>query len=189
MNKIGIFFGTDTGTTRLIAKKIAKALGPELADKPINVNRINIENLLKYDVLILGTPTYAEGIVPGASTGVSAGSWEEFLPQLQTVDLTGKLIATYGLGDQEKYAQHFADALMQLYSVLKKQNATLIGNWSTKDYQFDQSKSVVDGQFVGLVIDNNSQGMLTEERIKSWLEQIKPVMLEKLRHSAVEEVA
>ena len=27
MNKIGIFFGTETGTTRLIAKKIHKLLG------------------------------------------------------------------------------------------------------------------------------------------------------------------
>lgn len=40
MKKIGMFFGTETGTTRLIAKKIHKKLGDELADKPVNVNRI-----------------------------------------------------------------------------------------------------------------------------------------------------
>jgi len=36
MNKIGMFFGTETGTTRLIAKKMQKKLGDELCDKPVN---------------------------------------------------------------------------------------------------------------------------------------------------------
>ena len=40
MNKIGFFFGTETGTTRLVAKKMHKKLGDEICDKPINVNRI-----------------------------------------------------------------------------------------------------------------------------------------------------
>ena len=35
MNKIGIFFGTETGTTRLVAKKLHKLLGDEIADKPV----------------------------------------------------------------------------------------------------------------------------------------------------------
>lgn len=34
MNKIGIFFGTETGTTRLVAKKMQKKLGDALCDKP-----------------------------------------------------------------------------------------------------------------------------------------------------------
>jgi len=180
MNKIGIFFGTDTGTTRLIAKKIAKSLGPELVDKPLNVNRIEPGDMLKYDALILGTPSYGEGIVPGISTGVTAGSWEEFLPQIENTDLSGKLIALYGLGDQEKYSQHFADALMQLYTTLKNQGACIIGEWSTDGYTFEYSKSVVDNKFVGLVIDNSYQGLLTDERIRNWLEQIKPLLLDKL---------
>jgi len=189
MNKIGIFFGTDSGTTRLIAKKISKALGPDITDKPLNINRINVEDLLKYDALILGTPTYGEGTVPGISTGVSAGSWEEFLPQLENVNLTGKIIALYGLGDQNKYPQRFADALMKLYSVLKKQGATLIGKWGTEGYSFEESKSVVDDKFVGLVIDHSFQSLQTEERIQAWLEQIKPDLLKRLGNDSVENVA
>ena len=45
MAQIGIFFGTDTGTTRLIAKKIAKRIG-DAAAKPVNVNRIPPDELL-----------------------------------------------------------------------------------------------------------------------------------------------
>jgi len=63
MNKIGIFFGTNSGTTRLMAKKMAKLLG-DVAAKPLNINRTTAEELLQYDALIrkrsrllLGIPT------------------------------------------------------------------------------------------------------------------------------------
>jgi hypothetical protein len=55
MSKIGIFFGTDTGSTRLVAKKIYSLLGAEVADKPKNINRTSVAELLLYDALILGT--------------------------------------------------------------------------------------------------------------------------------------
>lgn len=177
MSKIGIFFGTDTGTTRLIAKKITRALGPDIADKPVNVNRTNIVEMLAYDALILGTPTYGEGELPGIATGVKHGSWQEFLPQLEAVDLSGKTIALYGLGDQEKYPNRFANALGQLHAVLAKHGATLIGEWASDGYEFKHSSAVQNGKFVGLVIDHGYQGMLTDKRIQTWLEQIRPDLL------------
>lgn len=180
MKKIGIFFGTDSGTTRLIAKKIAKKLGPDVADKPLNVNRISVDDLMQYQVLILGTPSYGEGLLPGESTGVEQGSWQEFLPQLESVDLSGKIIALYGLGDQEKYASSFADALITLYNAIKSKGATIIGSWSTEGYVYESSKSIINGKFVGLTIDNHFQGMLTEERLDNWLEQIKSELTESL---------
>ena len=61
MAQIGIFFGTDSGTTRLIAKKIAKKLklrlGDEAVAKPLNVNRATPDDLLAHSSLIMGTPT------------------------------------------------------------------------------------------------------------------------------------
>ncbi|KPJ95166.1 MAG: flavodoxin [Gammaproteobacteria bacterium SG8_11] len=185
MSKIGIFFGTDTGSTRLIAKMIAKKLGDDIASKPLNVNRINVEDMLSYDALILGTPTYGEGQVPGKSTKVAAGSWEEFLPQIKTNDLSGKVIAIYGLGDQEKYSERFADGLFQLYSQLQQCGANIIGDWSTEGYEFEKSKSVVDGKFVGLVLDQSNQRLLTEERIDAWLKTIVPILLKQETKQAV----
>jgi flavodoxin I len=176
MAEIGIFFGTDSGTTRLMAKKMAKHLG-EAASKPLNVNRIAVEDLLAYDALILGTPTYGEGLLPSATTGVKDGSWEEFLPLLCSHDLSGKLIALYGLGDQNKYGHRFANGMFELYSALKKAGATLVGAWSTAGYEFSDSKAVVDGKFVGLVIDQSNQGLRTDERITQWLEQVKDELL------------
>ena len=179
MDKIGIFFGTDTGTTRLMAKKIAKLLG-DIASKPLNVNRAGIDDFLQYDALILGTPTYGDGQVPGISTGVKDGSWEEFLPRLKGKDLSGKRVALYGLGNQEKYSERFASSLYSLYETFSQLGAEIIGSWPTDGYEFKYSKSVVEGKFIGLVIDNNSQGMLTEDRLKTWIAQITPSLMEKI---------
>jgi flavodoxin I len=176
MNKIGIFFGTDSGTTRLIAKKIAKKLG-DACDKPLNVNRIELADMLKYDALILGTPTYGEGQVPGIKTGVEQGSWAEFLPQLQGANLSGKRIALYGLGDQEKYPHRFVDALFELYTRCNNAGASIVGEWPLDDYVFEHSKAVIDGRFVGLALDQTTQSLLTESRIDTWLATIKPALL------------
>jgi flavodoxin I len=75
MSKIGIFFGTDTGSTRLVAKKIYSLLGAELADKPKNINRTRVEELLAYDALILGTPSYGVGDMPGLAVGCQEANW------------------------------------------------------------------------------------------------------------------
>lgn len=184
MKKIGIFFGTETGTTRLVAKKIHKLLGDDIADKPVNVNRITPADLLQYDALILGTPSYGVGDIPGLSAGCLERNWEEFLVQLEQPDMSGKRIAFYGLGAQERYSDRFASSLMALYQVFKGFGAEMVGDWSTEGYQFENSASAVDGRFVGLVIDQRTQGMYTDERLKTWVEQIKPLLLEHLALAA-----
>ena len=67
MDRIGIFFGTDTGRTRLIAKQIAKKLG-ELAAAPVNIGRATLANFLAHERLIVGSPTLGDGELPGEST-------------------------------------------------------------------------------------------------------------------------
>lgn len=181
MHKIGIFFGTESGTTRLIAKKIARKINSlrdgDPAAKPININRIDVDQFLAYDSLILGTPTYAEGKLPGKGSGNEEASWLEFLQQLKGHDLSGKRIALYGLGDQESYPDHFADGLMRLNQFLAKAGATLLGSCSSEGYEFKKSLAEVDGHFVGLVLDQHLQHLLTEERIDQWLQNTLPLLL------------
>jgi len=177
MTKIGLFFGTETGTTRLIAKKIHKLLGDEAAAKPVNVNRATPAEFLQYDALILGIPSYGDGALPGRGAGCIEANWEEFLQGLGEVDLAGKRVALFGLGAQERYSDRFASSMIQLYRVLKGYGAEMVGAWSTEGYEFKHSASIVDGQFVGLVIDQRTQGMLTDQRIQAWVEQIKPLLV------------
>lgn len=176
MGKIGIFFGSDTGNTRRVAKSLHKKLGDD-ADAPVNVNKATVEGLLKYDALILGTPTLGDGELPGLSSGASAESWEEFLPQLKGADLSGKTVALFGLGDQEGYGHEFVDAMIFIYDQVIECGAKVVGAWSTDGYNFEASKSIVDGDFVGLVIDHDNQSDLTDERVDAWLEIVKPALL------------
>lgn len=178
MNKIGIFFGTETGTTRLIAKKLGSKLG-ECAAKPQNINRTGVEEFLQYDALILGTPSYGFGDLPGRSAGCQEANWEEFLPRLDGADFSGKRIALYGLGDQGKYKDRFASSMIHLYRFFYGNGADIVGQWSTAGYDFEQSAAVVDGRFVGLVIDQRAQPLLTEPRLDAWAAQVRPLLLER----------
>lgn len=177
MSKIGIFFGTDTGTTRLVAKKIFSKLGEDLADKPKNINRTRLTEFLQYDSYILGTPSYGVGDMPGLAVGCQEANWAEFAPYLDDVDLSGKRIALFGLGHQERYADRFASSLIQLYRLFYGQGATIIGRWPTDGYEFKHSAAIIDQQFVGLVLDQRGQPQLTDSRIDVWLAQILPLLL------------
>ena len=176
MDKIGIFFGTDTGRTRLIAKQIAKKLG-DAADAPVNIGRTTLADFLAYDHLIVGSPTLGDGMLPGESCGLSQPSWEEFVPQLAAADLTGKTIAIFGLGDQKKYAHEFVDAIGILHDAFVARGARVVGRWPTAGYDFEASQAVDGDEFLGLALDQHHQPVLTEARIDAWLAQIKTEFL------------
>ena len=107
MTKTGIFFGTDTGNTRRIAKVIATLLGAGVAAKPVNIRTAGVEDLLQYDMLILGTPTYGEGELPGLATGNPTESWAEFLPKLAGHDFSGKNRRHLRLGQSKRLSRRF----------------------------------------------------------------------------------
>ena len=176
MARIGIFFGTDTGRTRLVAKQIARKLG-EAAAAPVNIGRATPADFLAYDALIVGTPTLGDGMLPGESTGLLQPSWEEFLPQLAAADLGGKTIAIFGLGDQKKYPAEFVDAIGHLHDALAARGARIVGHWPTDGYEFSASQAVAGDRFLGLALDQHHQPMLTEARLDTWLAQIKPELL------------
>ncbi len=172
MSKIAIIFGTDTGNTRRIAKQIHKQLGSDRSDKPVNISKLTVDEFCNYQQMILGTPTYGMGILPGLDTGTLQPSWAEFVEKLESVDLSGKQIALYGLGDQEKYDENFVDGLYKLYQPLVDAGAEIIGHWPNEGYSFTTSEALIDGEFVGLPLDQDNQKELTDERIQQWLEQI-----------------
>lgn len=176
MAKIGIFFGTDTGRTRLIAKQIARKLGDDAAP-PVNIGRATIDEFLAYDALILGSPTLGDGELPGLSTGLSQPSWEEFLPLLADADLSGKVAAIYGLGDQKKYPDQFVDAIGLIHDALVAAGARVVGRWPAAGYEFAGSLALDGDDFLGLALDQINQPVFTEQRLDTWLAQIQPELM------------
>jgi flavodoxin I len=144
----------------------------------VNVNRISPADLIGFDSLILGTPTYGEGVLPGKASDNNDESWLEFLPQLQGADLSGKRIALYGLGDQELYPGHFLDAMMDLYEFFSAAGAEMVGSSSIEGFSFTHSRAAVNGRFVGLALDQHLQSLLTDRRIDEWLHEVIPLLAE-----------
>ncbi len=163
MKPIGLFYGSSTGNTEAAAKGIADALGNDNVTL-FNIGETGAETLLSYDNMILGTSTWGFGELQD--------DWQNFLPQLENLDLSGKTIALFGLGDQYSYSDVFVDAMGIIYETLKKRGATIIGAWATDGYEFDGSRAVVEGYFVGLALDSDNQDDLTPVRISQWVSEI-----------------
>ena len=88
------------------------------------------------------------------------------------MDLKGKNIALYGLGDQKGYPENFLDGLGILAEIFEKQGARLVGFTSTEGYTFESSRAHREDQFCGLGIDFESQGSLNAERVTGWVNQL-----------------
>lgn len=62
MKKIGLFYGSTTGNTEKLAQKIKDNLPLGMVDI-YNVKNVNIEDVEKYDNIILGSSTWGKGIL------------------------------------------------------------------------------------------------------------------------------
>lgn len=157
--KTAIFFGSTTGTTEMVAGKVGELLGAEV------FSATEIDKVEEYDFVIFATSTWGMGDLQD--------DWYEALDKLKGKNLSGKRVALIGVGDQEGFGDTFVDGIGTIYEEIKDMGITLVGKTSTEGYSFGGSKAVVDDEFVGLVIDENNQSDLTEERIKVWVEKVK----------------
>ncbi len=162
--KNSIIYSFNTVKTAKVADKIVEAFGADQLEK-VNAEDITSEKFLEAENLILGVATWFDGELPNY--------WDEFIPDLEELDLGNKKIALFGLGDQKNYSENFVDALGIMAGILEGQGATIVGRTSTEGYNFEQSRGVRDNQFLGLAIDYENQSSMTKERVKAWVEQLK----------------
>jgi flavodoxin I len=174
MARIGLFFGSTTGKTRKVAKMIKKRFDDETMADAVNVSRVSAEDFAAYSLLILGTPTMGEGQLPGLSAECDEESWEEALQRFSGVEMSGKTVAIFGLGDQVSYSNEFVDAMIELHDFVVDRGGRVVGAWPTDGYDFATSQSVIDEQFVGLALDLDNQSDRTEARLDAWLKLIAP---------------
>jgi len=192
--KIGLFYGSTSGKTDAIAELIRDEFG----SKNVRLHCISEardRDFAGYNYLIIGSPTWGIGKLQS--------DWEAFFPELDNIDFKGKNVAYFGLGDQVEYPYNFLDAMGILAGKIASRGGIRVGSWSTEYYDFRESKALissqshqstngsqilvwdkpiqpvngtkasVEGEFVGLGIDEENQPELTEERIKVWVTQVK----------------
>jgi len=165
MTKIAIIYGSSTDNTKNAAEEIAG----KLTDMDVNimdVSAVDVNNLGDYTSLILGTSTWGLGDLQD--------DWDSMINKFASAYLNGKTVALFGLGDSGSYPDTFVDGMGILYEAIKDKGINLIGQVSTDGYDFDESKAVVDGKFVGLALDEDNESDKTDSRISDWINMIKP---------------
>ena len=63
--------------------------------------------------------------------------------------------------------------MAELYKAVEGKGANLVGMVSADDYNFEDSEAVIDGEFVGLALDEMNESDKTDERIDAWIESFK----------------
>ena len=131
-----------------------------------NIKDTTLKKMELFDILILGISTWDFGEIQE--------DWESQWTDIADIDLAGKTIALFGLGDQIGYADWFQDALGMLHDEIILQDCNIIGYWPNQGYEFTASKGTTeDGEFfVGLSLDDENQYELTDIRIRKWVQQI-----------------
>ena len=124
---MGLFYGSSTCYTEMAAEKIRDILGPELVTLH-NLKDDSPTLMEQYDVLILGIPTWDFGEIQE--------DWEAIWEQLDDLNLEGKIVALYGMGDQLGYGEWFLDALGMLHDKLITKGVKFVGYWPTEGYEF-----------------------------------------------------
>lgn len=170
--KVGIFFGSSTGSTEGVADMIAAEFAGD-AEGPFEIDVIQgsvAKKFGEYDALVVGTPTWNTG----ADTERSGTGWDEvYYGEMQDLNVAGKKVAVFGLGDQISYSENYADASGELHDVFEDLGCKMIGYTSQDGYDHDSSKAIRGDQFCGLLCDEVNQDELSEERVQNWVAQLK----------------
>merc|ERR1740127_108050 len=109
------------GNTETVAGYVAAKTGLEAQC----IDDLDGAAVAGFDGLIVGSPTWHTG----ADTERSGTAWDEFIyGDLTSLDLKGKKVAIFGLGDSSGYADNFCDAMDELAECFKKQGAEIVGS-------------------------------------------------------------
>jgi flavodoxin long chain len=161
MQKIGLFYGSDTGNTEVIAGLIQKLIGEDKVDL-FDVYDCDKTSFDTYQNIIIGLSTWHDGQLVSA--------FDDFEDDFKSIDFTGKKVALFGLGDQFGYADYFIDAVGTIGNMVIGQGGEVVVNWPTEDYDYESSKADLgNGYFLGLALDEDNQDDFTEERLEKWV--------------------
>jgi len=169
MKKNCILYWPKGGNVETVSRKIYNQFD-KTSINIYDILSIETTDLVNYDCLIIGCSTV------GSETWQEAegnNKWHGFFNQLDKVNLKGKVVALFGLGDQILYPNNFVDGMQIIKNEFEKRGARIIGKWSTEGYKFNESNAVENDYFCGLALDEDQQDELTDERIDQWLIQLE----------------
>ena len=133
LNAVGLYYSTSTGNTETVAGYIAEETGASAED----IGDASEGDITGADGLIIGAPTWHTG----ADEQRSGTSWDDWLyDTLPNLDIDGKKIAIFGVGDQQSYGDNYCDAAGELYDLFTAKGAKVFGMTSQEGYDHGKSR-------------------------------------------------
>lgn len=164
MANVKVIYGSTTGETENVARRIAAAFGTE----PVNVANAATADFNSADLLILGSSTWGFGELQD--------DWINGADMLDAAKLSGKKVALFGLGDQNGFSDTFCDAIGILADKARARGAEIIGETSTDGYSHSNSAAEADGKFCGLALDQQNDSERTSDRVNAWIDGLKKLI-------------
>ncbi len=169
MKKIVLLYWGKGGNVERTANKVYSMFDPQTIDI-FDVVSFDVNSINNYDLMILGHSTI------GAEDWQEAkadNEWNAFFRKLEAFDNKKVTAASFGLGDQILYPDHFVDSLGVYQEEMDGMNIPTIGAWPTESYRYTDSDGEKNGMFFGLALDVDNEPELTIERIIQWTTDIK----------------
>ncbi|WP_077330259.1 flavodoxin [Virgibacillus siamensis] len=135
MGKVLMLFASMTGNTELMAEIITDVLeakGYTVETKTFDLDAIDVEELLDYDGVLVGTYSWDDGELPYEV--------EDFYDELDDVDITGKVIGVFGSGDS--FYDSFGGAANLLGDRFEQKGADLVPERLIVDMEPDKDDVV-----------------------------------------------
>lgn len=171
MAKMGVFVGTAGGTSMKVVDALVEEFEIDESDV-INMEDDfdELDDLLEYDVLFLGSSTWGQGD--------PHFSWVDALLDMETgeFDFSGKTVAFFGAGDSRKHGENFCSALGKLHGAFTEAGATAIGFIPKALYEYEHSLAEIEDQWCGCGIDEINEADKTGERIEQWIGSVKAAL-------------
>lgn len=162
MNKIAILYGSSGGNAASVARQVQDLF--EGSADLYNVENVTTDEIKDYPYFILGTST--------TGIGDLQDDWDGFLPIFSKLDLSGKKIALFALGDSASYSTSFAESMKVIYDKIYDKTE-IVGRVPDVGYTYDDTTAVIDGIWVGLPIDEDNEYDMTTERLTNWVDSLK----------------
>lgn len=166
--KVGLFYGTNTGVTEMVAERLVEIMNENGFEVDLHdIANESLDTMEDYNTLIIATPTWNDGELQD--------DWEEVIDEFNQFDFSGKKVGFVGTGDQEAYCDNYLDAIGVMAVPVRNSGGIIFGRWKNEGYSGAiTSKGLEDdGFWTGLALDNDNQEELTEERLDIWVRQIK----------------
>lgn len=160
--KIGIFYGSTTGTTADVARMIAEKAGVQAADVH-DVADTAPSVLGDYDLIFVGSSTWGAGDVQD--------DMASFLDGVKSLSLRGHSVAVFGCGD-DTMRDTFCNAVGEIYKCFESTGARMTGHFNALGYDYEETGAQIGDEIVGLVLDQNNHQDLTQKRVDEWVAKV-----------------